>query len=39
MKKQITELMQISDVSYYRWKKSPKQKDKKEPPKITRKKW
>ena len=34
MKKQITELMQISDVSYYRWKKSPKQKDKKEAPKI-----
>ncbi len=34
MKKQILELKQISDVSYYRWKKSPKQKDKKEAPKI-----
>lgn len=34
MKKQIIELLQISNVSYYRWKKAPKREGDNKPPKI-----
>lgn len=34
MKKQIIELLQISNVSYYRWRKSPKREGDNKPPKI-----
>lgn len=34
MKKQIIELLQISNVSYYRWRKAPKNKGETNPPKI-----
>lgn len=34
MKKQIIELLQISNVSYYRWRKTPKREGDNKPPKI-----